>query len=159
MAQHEFFIKKCHQLAIEAGKNGDLPFGAVLVSDDKIIMTAQNSVISDNDSTRHAELNLIVKSQQSYSREFLQKCTLYASTAPCLMCTAAIWSAGITKIVYSVSYETYAKTISGKNKYIKCDEVYRQLNTEAEIIEGVLEKEGLKVYDFWPKMNSPKIDQ
>jgi tRNA(Arg) A34 adenosine deaminase TadA len=159
MVQHEFFIKKCHQLAMEAGKNGNLPFGAVLVSDDKIIMTAQNSVISDNDSTRHAELNLIVKSQRFYPREFLQKCTLYASTAPCLMCTAAIWSAGITKIVYSVSYETYAKTIPGKDKYIKCIEVYRQLNTEAEIIEGILEKEGLKVYDFWPNVNSLKIEK
>ncbi len=158
MVQHEFFIKKCHQLAIEAGKNGNLPFGAVLVSDNKIIMTAQNSVISDNDSTRHAELNLIVKSQRSYPREFLQKCTLYASTAPCLMCTAALWSAGITKIVYSVSYETYAKTIPGKDKYIKIIEVYRHLNTEAEIIEGILEKEGLKVYDFWPDVNSPKVD-
>jgi tRNA(Arg) A34 adenosine deaminase TadA len=153
MVQHEFFIRKCHQLAIEAGKNGDLPFGAVLVSDDKLIMTAKNSVISDNDSTRHAELNLIVKCQRSYPREFLQKCTLYASTAPCLMCTAVIWSAGITKIVYSVSYETYAKTIPGKDRYIKCNEVYRQLNTEAEIIEGVIEKEGLKVYDFWHKVD------
>jgi tRNA(Arg) A34 adenosine deaminase TadA len=67
------------------------------------------------------------------------------------MCTAAMWSAGIRRIVYSVTYETFAKKIPGKDRYIKCSEVYKQLGTDVEIIEGLLEDEGLLVYKHWPK--------
>ena len=151
MTQHEEFIRICHQLAIEAGEKGDHPFGALLALDDKILMKAKNTVNSDKDPTHHAELNLVVASQRTYPPDLIKNSTLYASTAPCLMCTAAMWSAGIRRIVYSVTYEAFAKKIPGKNRYIKCSDVYRQLGTEAEITEGVLEEEGLLVYNYWPK--------
>ncbi len=151
MTQHEEFIRICHQLAIEAGEKGDHPFGALLALDDKILMKAKNTVNSDKDPTHHAELNLVVASQRTYPPDLIKNSTLYASTAPCLMCTAAMWSAGIRRIIYSVTYEAFAKKIPGKNRYIKCSDVYRQLGTEAEITEGVLEEEGLLVYNSWPK--------
>jgi tRNA(Arg) A34 adenosine deaminase TadA len=149
VTQHEQFIRQCLDLAISAGKKGNHTFGAVLVHDGQVIMTAENTVNSDNDDTRHAELNLVVKSQRDFSPEVLRASTLYTSTAPCLMCTATIHSAGISRIVYSVSYETFAGLIPGGYKYISCQEVYERLETEAEIIGPVLEKEGLKVYGYW----------
>ena len=151
MIRREEFIRICHQLAIEAGENGDHPFGAILVADDEILMKAKNTVNSDKDSTRHAELNLVVASQRALPMDLIKRSTLYASTAPCLMCTAAMWSAGIRRIVYSVTYEAFARKVPGRDRYIKCGEVYRQLGTEAEVTEGVLEEEGLRVYEHWPR--------
>jgi tRNA(Arg) A34 adenosine deaminase TadA len=149
MTQHEQFVKQCLDLAISAGKKGNHTFGAVLVHDGQVVMTAENTVNSDDDRTRHAELNLVVKSQRAFSPEVLRTSTLYTSTAPCLMCTAAIHSAGISRIVYSVSYETFAGLIPGGYKYLTCHQVYDLLETKAEIIGPVLEKEGLKVFEYW----------
>jgi tRNA(Arg) A34 adenosine deaminase TadA len=146
MTQHEVFIRRCIQLAADAGKKGDQPVGAVLVHDGQALMTAQNTIHTDNDSTRHAELNLIVKSQRALSPEVIQQSTLYTSTAPCLMCTAAIWRAGISRIVYSVSYQSLATLVYPGYRYIPCQEVYQRLGTQVEVIGPILEDEGLKVW-------------
>jgi tRNA(Arg) A34 adenosine deaminase TadA len=151
MTEHDGFIRQCHSLAISAGKKGNHTFGAVLVHDGKVIMTAENTVNSDNDDTRHAELNLVVKSQRALAPELVRQSTLYTSTAPCLMCTATIWSAGIRKIVYSVSYEAFAKLASPEYRFIPCDEVFERLGARADVIGPVLEEEGLEVFKYWPK--------
>jgi tRNA(Arg) A34 adenosine deaminase TadA len=146
MPQHEQFIRQCFELAIDAGKQGNKPVGALLVHEDHILMTAQNTVHSDNDSTRHAEMNLIVNSQRSHSQETIEQCTLYTSTAPCLMCTAAIWRAGIARIVYSVSYESLATVVYPGYRFIPCEEVYERLATDVEVVGPILEEEGLRVW-------------
>jgi tRNA(Arg) A34 adenosine deaminase TadA len=150
MNQHEAYIRQSIELATSAARKGNHPFGALLVHEDKVIMTAENTVTADNDSTRHAELNLIVKSERKLSPEVLRECTLYTSTAPCLMCTAVIWNAGINRIVYSVSYESLARLVSGNYSYIRLDEIYKQLGTGVEFLGPVLEMEGVEAYKFWP---------
>jgi tRNA(Arg) A34 adenosine deaminase TadA len=147
---HEPFIRQCLDLAISAGKKGNHTFGALLVRQGKVILTAENTVRSDQDSSRHAELNLVVKAERALSKEILQQSTLYTSTAPCLMCTAIIWSAGITKLAYSVSYAAFAKLIPSEYKYIPCDEVYQRLGTALELAGPILEDEGLQVFRYWP---------
>jgi len=150
VTQDERYVRRCFDLAIDAGKKGDVPVGAVLVHDDEIIMTAQNTVNSDDDSTRHAELNLLVKSERAFSPETVKQSTLYTSTEPCVMCTAAIWKAGIRKIVYSVSLESLARVIRPGYKYIPCEEVFERLGTEVEVVGPILEAEGLEVWQFSP---------
>jgi len=150
MNQHETYVRQSIELAISAARKGNHPFGALLVHEDKVIMTAENTVIADNNSTRHAELNLIVKSERAFPPEVLRECTLYTSTAPCLMCTAVIWNAGITRIIYSVSYESLSRLISGGQNYISLDQIYRLLGTEVEFVGPVLEMEGLEAYRLWP---------
>ena len=59
MYEHEMFIKQVYQLAREAVAQGNHPFGALLVRDGVVILTAVNSIHTDHDVTRHAELNLI----------------------------------------------------------------------------------------------------
>jgi tRNA(Arg) A34 adenosine deaminase TadA len=151
MKEHEPFIRQCIDLAISAAKKGNHPFGALLVHDGEVILTAENTVNTDKDTTRHAELNLVVKSQRAFPEEVLRDSTLYTSTAPCLLCTAAIWSAGINRIVYCVSYETFATFASDRYRYIPFSEVFERLGTAVEAIGPVLEEEGLQVYQYWPK--------
>jgi tRNA(Arg) A34 adenosine deaminase TadA len=150
MTFHEPFIRQCLDLAISAGKKGNQPFGALLVHQNQVILTAENTVRTDQDSTRHAELNLVVKGERALSVEVLRQSTLYTSTAPCLICAAVIWSAGISQLVYSVSYEAFAKMIPGEFKYIPCDEIYQRLGTALDLAGPILEEEGLQVFRYWP---------
>lgn len=148
---HEKYIRKANQLAVQAAKKGNHPFGAILVHDEKIIMEAENTVTTDNDHTRHAELNLVVKATRKYPLETLRESTLYASTAPCMMCASVIKDAGIRKIVYGVRYETFADLVPGDYKYLTIEEVFRHHDTPLESIGGILEEECLESYKYWPK--------
>ena len=76
------------------------PFGAVLVVSGEIVLTASNTVILENDPTRHAELNLVSQASRTLPRETLRVATLYASTEPCAMCAGAICRVRVPKVVY-----------------------------------------------------------
>jgi tRNA(Arg) A34 adenosine deaminase TadA len=147
--EHEGFIRECHALAISAGKKGNHTFGAALVHDGEIIATAENTVNTDQDNFRHAEYNLVMRSKDAFSEAVLAESTLYTSTAPCYLCTATILTAGISKIVYSVSYEAFANLIPGGYKYISCDEFVERLGTQTTVVGPILEEEGLKVFQYW----------
>jgi tRNA(Arg) A34 adenosine deaminase TadA len=149
MNPHEPFIRQCYDLAIAAGEAGNHTFGALLVHQGQVILTAENTVNTAADQTRHAELNLVARAQQQFPAEVLRECTLYTSTAPCLMCTGAIWWAGIPRVVYGVSYERFGTLIPGGYRFLHIGEVFRQLGTPMEAIGPVLEDEGMKVYKYW----------
>ncbi len=151
MSQHDGFIRRCNELAVSAAAKGNHPFGAVLVHRGRVIAEAENTVATDRDQTRHAELNLVVAAQREYPLTVLQGSTLYSSTAPCAMCAAAMSSSGIRRVVYGVTYETFANMIQGKHSYISIEEIYERLSTPLEAVGGVLEEEGVKVYDHWPE--------
>jgi tRNA(Arg) A34 adenosine deaminase TadA len=151
MSHHDSFIRRCYELAVSAAAKGNHPFGAVLVHRGRVIAEAENTVVTDRDQTRHAELNLVVVAQREYPLTVLHGSTLYSSTAPCAMCAAAMWSSGIRRVVYGVAYETFASIIPGKHSYIPIEEVYERLGTPLEAVGGVLEEEGVKVYDHWPE--------
>ena len=146
---HEPFIRECHSLAIKAGKKGNHTFGAVLVHDGQTILTAENTVNTDNDNMRHAEYNLVIRGKQVFSKEILAQSILYTSTAPCLLCTATILLANIPKIVYSVSYETFANFMPGEHKYISCEEIIKRVGSNTEVVGSILEQEGLQVFQYW----------
>ncbi len=137
MTAHDFYMRRAFDLAISAADNGNHPFGAILVHNGEVMLTAENTVNTDNDQTRHAELNLVAEARRTTPRRTLEECTLYSSTAPCPMCTYAIWEAGIRKIVYGVTYETFAKLVTGGAPYITCEEIYKRLGTPVEITGGV----------------------
>ncbi|HIH87681.1 TPA: nucleoside deaminase [Candidatus Bathyarchaeota archaeon] len=151
MSVHDPFMRRAFDLAASAAFKGNHPFGAVLVNAGEVVLLAENTVNTSGDQTRHAELNLIAEARRTHPREFLAECTLYASTAPCPMCVYAIWESGITRVVYGVIYEKFAKLITKDAPYIKIEDIYRLLKTPAQITGGVLEEEGTRVYRHWPK--------
>jgi tRNA(Arg) A34 adenosine deaminase TadA len=151
MSSHEMFIRRANQLAFQATQKGNHPFGALLVHKNKIIAEAENTVNTEDDFTRHAELNLIVEVTKRYSKDILSQATIYASTSPCLMCSYAIWEAGVRNVVYGVSYET-KNTFSGRDRFISIEKVFELLDTPLLSVGGILEKECLKTYKHWPQM-------
>ena len=149
--QHEQFIRLSIQLAQEAADRGDQPFGAVLVHDGQVILTARNSTMTKRDVTAHAETALVRKATALYDRDFLATCTLYTSTEPCAMCTGAIVWSGISQIVYSCGAEMLGQ-ITGEGTFIVPS---RDLLTYAKfppvVVGPILEEESVTVHAaFWP---------
>jgi tRNA(Arg) A34 adenosine deaminase TadA len=151
MKSHEEYMRRANRLALQAAHKGNEPFGALLVHEDKIIAEGENTIITDEDFTRHAELNLVVAASRTLPPEILEESTLYASTAPCLMCAAAIWKAGIRRVVYGVTYDTFSNLVPGTYRYVSIEEAFKLLQTPIETLGGVLEEECLKTYQYWPK--------
>ena len=88
--------------AIKAKNNNEIPVGAVIVQNDKIIAQAHNNNYSMNDSFAHAEINAIKKACQKNKTARLDNCDLYVTLEPCLMCAAAISIARIRRVYYSL---------------------------------------------------------
>lgn len=151
---HERFMRQCFDLAIAAGEKGNHTFGALLVFEGEVILTSENTVNTDNDNSRHAELSLMVAAHRKLPKQVIEQCTVYTSTAPCMMCSAMILFMGVKKVVYGVSYEAFARLSKSSSKRVPCDELYRLAETPLVWIGPVLEEEGLKVFSHWPHRDS-----
>ncbi|RLC57863.1 MAG: nucleoside deaminase [Candidatus Cloacimonadota bacterium] len=149
MKSSEDYITKTYELAKHAQAKGNHPFGALLVIDGKIVLTAENTVITDNDITKHAELNLVSAASRKFDAESLSRSVLYTSTEPCAMCTGAIFWAGIPTIVYGCSAEKLGE-IAGGSFVVPSRELLRYGKRKIEVIGPILEKDGSKIHqNFW----------
>ena len=88
------------QLAANAG---EVPVGAVLVKDGKVIATGRNSPIASHDPTAHAEINALRQAAQKLGNYRLDECDLYVTLEPCAMCAGAIFSSRIRRVVYAAA--------------------------------------------------------
>jgi len=148
------YIRKAIEIAQRARENGDHPFGALLIDENgQILLEAENSVVTGNDITNHAEINLIRKAIAIYDNDFLAKCTLYASTEPCPMCTGAIFWANIRRVVYGLSAERLYELVGLDSEEVlnlSCREIFDKGNKTIKVVGPILEDEALKVqHGFW----------
>lgn len=149
MTVDEKFIKYAISLAQKARERGDHPFGALLVCDNQIMLEAENTVVSQNNPTNHAELKLVRKAWESLSEELIHKSTLYTSTEPCPMCSGAIFWSGIRRVVFSFSAADLG--ILANDKFcLPCRVLFDRAEQKTEVIGPILPEEGRKVHlDFW----------
>lgn len=106
-----------NEVARKARANGNTPFGAVLVDENgEIVMEQGNAERDLHDATAHAERMLASRASQSFSKEYLWKCTLYTTFEPCCMCTGAIYWANIGRIVYGVTEEKLLEMTGSDDK-------------------------------------------
>ena len=97
------YLRKAIEVAALARDHGNHPFGALLVdSQGKLLLEAENTVITDLDLTGHAETNLVRKASAAFPLDVLRGCTLYTSTESCAMCSGAIFWSGISRVVYAL---------------------------------------------------------
>ena len=90
-------------------KNEGGPFGAVIVKDGKIIATAHNTVIKEQDATCHAEVNAIRVASKKLKTYDLSDCEMYSTSMPCPMCIGAIAWAKIKKVYYGTTIQDTEK--------------------------------------------------
>ena len=97
----EAYLREAIAEANAAEANGEVPVGAIVVHQNKIIGRGQNRVLRDNDPTAHAEI-VALRQAGLYLRNYrLEDCTLYVTLEPCAMCAGAILHARITRLVYA----------------------------------------------------------
>lgn len=156
--ENERYMKRCYELAIEAGKKGYDTFGAVLVHNGKILEEAENTADYQRGIFGHAEFNLVHKCANKYSDEVLRESVLFTSCAPCERCLGAIASLGIQTVVFGVSYKEFSKLTPSDYVPIDREGLLRQLGIQLQLIGPVLEDEGMHVFEYWGGKYRPLAD-
>ncbi|NGZ89486.1 nucleoside deaminase [Psychroflexus maritimus] len=98
-----YFMRKALEEAQLAFEKGEVPVGAVVVSNQQIIARAHNSTEQLNDVTAHAEMLAITSAANYLGGKYLKKCKLYVSLEPCQMCAGALYWSQIDEVIYGAS--------------------------------------------------------
>ena len=103
LEQHQYWMQKAIELATEAGKQEEIPVGAIVVDENnQLIAQANNQKQANQDPTAHAEIIAIQRATQKLQQWRLNKCSLYVTLEPCPMCAGAIVQARLKTLVYGV---------------------------------------------------------
>ena len=127
----EYFMKRAFSEALLAYEEGEIPVGAVVVAQGKIIARAHNLTETLNDVTAHAEMQAITAAANLLGGKYLNDCTLYVTLEPCVMCAGALGWSQIGKIVFGASDEK-----RGYKKFAS-----EAMHPKTEVVGGVLETE------------------
>ena len=133
---HTLYMQMALDLARQASLNGEVPVGAIIVKDGKIIGHGSNAPIGLCDPTAHAEIQAMRQAAAHIGNYRLVDCTLYVTLEPCAMCSGAMLHARIAKLVYGAS----------DPKTGACGSVINlmhepKLNHHTEVVGGVLAEE------------------
>jgi tRNA(adenine34) deaminase len=129
----EHYMKLAIAEAQKAFDKDEVPIGAVVVLQDKIIARAHNQVELLNDSTAHAEILALTTAYQFLGSKYLPEATLYVTVEPCLMCSGALYWSKIGRIVFGAYDE--------KNSYRRSTGTNNPFHPKTEIVGGVMEEE------------------
>lgn len=138
----EYFMMQALREAERAFDEDEIPVGAVVVVNEKIIARGYNMVEKLNDPTAHAEMIALTSAFNALGAKYLTDATLYVTLEPCLMCAGAIYWSKLSRIVYGADDE--------KNGYKKTSGNNWPFHPKAELTRGILQDECAKLMkDFF----------
>jgi tRNA(adenine34) deaminase len=147
-----FFMGQALQEAYAAMDEGEVPVGAVIVKEGKIIARGHNRVESTKDPTAHAEILTIGSACASLDGWRLEGCTLYVTLEPCPMCTGAVLNSRISKVVYGTQDKRLGACGSTCNLLEQ-----GLLNRTTELVGGVRQEECADILkSFFQNLRSRK---
>ena len=133
--------------ARRAGESGDVPVGAVLIREDKVVASAGNRTARDRDPTAHAELLVIRDAAESLDDWRLTECTLYVTLEPCAMCAGAIVLARVGRVVFG-AWDPKAGMAGSVGDLLR----HPKLNHRPEVLAGVRAEEcGALLTEFFER--------
>ena len=148
----EKYMKLALKEAKKAYDKGEIPVGAIIVKDDKIIAKAHNLKEQKNDTTKHAEILAIQKASKALKSWRLENCEMYVTLEPCSMCAGALIQSRIKKVyIGTMDYKTGA-----------CGSVLNLLkdykfNHTVEVENGIMQQECETILkDFFKMLRSKK---
>jgi len=133
IVDHEHYMKLALQLAVEAEEAGDVPVGAVVVAEGRVIGRGRNSPITLCDPTAHAEILALREASRSVGNYRLEAATVYATLEPCVMCAGALVAARVKRLVFGARDLRFGGV---RSKFQIADS--EVLNHRIEIVEGEL---------------------
>ena len=153
MRSDEFFMRQALEEAQKSLKKKEVPVGAVLVFEKKIVSRAHNEPIAKNDPTAHAEIIAIRKAGSKRKNYRLSGCDLYVTLEPCAMCLGAAVHARIRKLVFG-ALDPKSGAVESVMKF-----PLDKMNHRVEIAGGVLADECSKILrGFFKKKRKLKKD-
>ncbi len=140
----EYFMMQALKEARKALEAEEIPVGAVVVLQDKIIARGYNMTEKLNDPTAHAEMIALTSAFNALGSKYLPEAILYVTVEPCLMCAGAVYWSKLGKIVYGADDE--------KNGYKKTAGANWPFHPKTELVRGVLKEECARLMkDFFRK--------
>lgn len=124
----DHIIKEMNKLLIKAKQEDEVPVGAILVKDNKIIFKAYNKTNKTNDILSHAEINVIKKASKKLNNWRLDGCTLYVSLEPCSMCKEIIKKSRINNVIYFSKQNEYKTENDPEYQFIKNNDISEYLS-------------------------------
>ena len=128
---HQVFMRQALDEARQAFRRDEVPVGAVIVCNDRIIARGHNLTETLIDVTAHAEMQAITAAANFLGGKYLTDCTLYVTVEPCVMCAGALGWSQISRIVYGASDEKRGFTRFAPDA----------IHPKTEVVAGVLEEE------------------
>ena len=147
----EHFLRLSYEVARRARTHGNHPFGAILVGPDgAVLLESENGYLPDRDMTAHAERTLATRASVQWRPDFLKGCTVYTSAEPCAMCAAAMYWAGVGRVVYGLS-EDRLRALTGNHPEnptldLPCRQVFASGQRTVEVTGPLLEEEGAALH-------------
>jgi tRNA(adenine34) deaminase len=142
---HEHFMKEALREARMAFEEGEVPVGAVMVCDNRIIGRGRNQTEKLKDATAHAEMIAITAATQWLGGKYLADCTLYVTLEPCVMCAGALNWSQLPRLVYGATDIQRGFTLVSDPL----------LHPRTEIIRGILEEDCKSLLvEFFKKIRS-----
>ena len=146
----EKYMELAIKVAEKALKRGDVPVGAIIVYNNKVVAKAYNKKQKKGIATRHAEIEAIEKACKKLKTWHLDDCELYITMEPCLMCAGAILQARIKKVIYGVNNEKFGCATSIQNLLDS-----NRFNHNTTIVNGILKEKNEKILkDFFKQMRN-----
>lgn len=147
---HEYFMRMALKQAELALESDEVPVGAVVVFENRVIAKAHNQMVTLKDPTAHAEMIALTQASETLShgqvkhRGSLEGCTLYVTLEPCPMCAGGMVLTKLKNLVYGAS----------DKKAGACESVFNiveddRLNHRVSVVRGVLEKESASLLQLF----------
>ncbi|HEV8393422.1 MAG TPA: nucleoside deaminase [Vicinamibacterales bacterium] len=144
-------VRRVIDLSREARAAGNHPFGALLVLDGTVELTARNTVHTDRDPTAHAESNLVADAIRRLTPDQIARSVLYTSCEPCAMCVGKMYWAGIRSLVYALPANELAR-LAGGSFLVPCRDLFARAKDRVTVTGPLLVDEARAVHDgFWTR--------
>ena len=144
---HEFYMKKALIEADRASSEDEVPVGAIIVYENIVIAKSYNLCIKLCDPTAHAEIQVITSACSYLNSRYLDKCILYTTLEPCIMCSGAMYWSKLGHLVYGANDEKRGFSLFKKNL----------IHPKTKITKGILQYEcATLLTDFFKKKRNLK---
>ncbi|HNW39290.1 MAG TPA: nucleoside deaminase [Candidatus Omnitrophota bacterium] len=149
MKNHDLkFMRLAIAYALQGVKQGQTPFGAVIVKNNKVIAVSHNLVWKQNNIILHAEMVAIGAACKKLKTIDLSGCTIYSTTEPCPMCFSACHWARISRIVSGCAIKD-AKSFGFNEMAVSNLALKKLIKSKIKITSGFAVKENIALFKFW----------
>jgi tRNA(adenine34) deaminase len=139
----EYFMRQALKEAEIAFEEDEVPVGAVVVWQNKIIVRSHNLTEKLTDVTAHAEIQAITAAANLLGGKYLTDCTLYVTLEPCVMCAGALFWSQISKVVYAAKDEKRGYSLHSPNL----------LHPKTQVVSGILQEESSTILKTFFRKN------